>query len=129
LSKAGDNWKNFLVRNGFVSLTPEPVSDLPLCFDEPTDPFPSTHSLQDLHIELQVTEDPALPTETPVDSHQSIRDTHQRHKFVPKKSLEEVLDKLKGKVYVTPILGKIWLMKMKLKSRSRENRKHRGFRI
>jgi hypothetical protein len=46
-----------------------------------------------------------LPTETPIDFHQSIRDTHQRHKFVPKKSLEEVLDKLKGKVYVTPNLG------------------------
>jgi hypothetical protein len=69
-------------------------------------PFPSTHSLQDLHIELQVAEDPALPTKTLVDSHQSIRDTHQRHEFVPKKSLEEVLDKLKGKVYVTPNLEK-----------------------
>jgi len=33
-------------------------------------------SLQDLHIELQVTEGPALPTETPIDSCQSIRDTH-----------------------------------------------------
>jgi hypothetical protein len=76
------------------------VSDSPLCLDDPTIPCPSTHSLQDLHVELQ--EDPTLFTETPVDFHQSIRDTHQRHKFIPKKYLEEVLDKLNGKVFVTP---------------------------
>jgi hypothetical protein len=74
LSKAGDNWKKFLIRNGFVPLTPEPISDSPLCLDEPTIPCPSTHSLQDLHVKLQ--EDPALFTETPIDFNQSTRDKH-----------------------------------------------------
>jgi hypothetical protein len=91
-------------RNGFVPLTPETVSDSPPCFDEPTSPCPPTHSLRDLHVELQ--EDPVLFTKSPVDLHQSTRGTHQRHKFVPKKYLEDVLDKLKRKVYVTPNPGK-----------------------
>jgi hypothetical protein len=44
LSKVGDNWKNFMDRNGFAPLTPETVIDSPLHFDEPTNPCQSTHS-------------------------------------------------------------------------------------
>jgi hypothetical protein len=45
---------------------------------------------------------PCVTLETPIDSHQSVKDTSRKHKFVPKKSLEEVLSQLRGKVYVIP---------------------------
>jgi len=56
--------------------------------------------LRDLHVELQ--EDPVSFNKTPVDFHKFPRGTHQRHDFVPKKSLEDVLDSLKNKVRVIP---------------------------
>jgi len=39
LSKVGDSWQGFLIRNGFVSLPPEPVNSLPLCVDDSIVPF------------------------------------------------------------------------------------------
>jgi hypothetical protein len=38
LSKVGDNWQDFVDRNGFAP--PETVIDSPLRFDEPSSPFP-----------------------------------------------------------------------------------------
>jgi len=67
LSKVGDNWHNFMGRNGFSPLTLETIIDSPLRFDEPTIPCQLTHSLWDLHVELQ--EDHVLITKTHVDLH------------------------------------------------------------
>jgi hypothetical protein len=108
-------------RNGFTPLTPETVIDSPLCFDEPTSPCPLTHSLWDLHVELQ--EDLVPFTKTHVDLHKSTRGTHQRHNFVPKKSLEYVLDKLKGKVYVIPNPGKDVVDKNEIKTKKQGKHK------
>jgi hypothetical protein len=85
-------------------LTPEVVINSPLCFDDPTSLELPTYSLRDLHVELK--ENPVSFTKTPVDLHKSTRGAHQRHDFVPKKYLEDVLDKLKGKVSVIPNPGK-----------------------
>jgi hypothetical protein len=46
-----------------------------------------------------------LITKTHVDLHKSTKGTHQRCDFIPKKSLEDVLDKLKSKVLVIPNPG------------------------
>jgi hypothetical protein len=103
LSKVGDNWKDFMDRNGFAP--PETVIDSPLHFDEPTSPCLSTPSLRNLHVELQGS--PVSITKTPVVFHKSSKGTHQRHDFIPKKSLEDVLDNLKGKVLVVPSPGPV----------------------
>jgi hypothetical protein len=60
-------------------------------------------------------------TEAPIDFHQSTKDTHQRHEFIPKKSLEEVIDKLKGKVFVTPKLGQdlVYINEIKTKKQGK----------
>jgi hypothetical protein len=100
-SKVGDSWKDFVDRNGFAPL--KTVIDPPLHFDEPAGPFLSNPSLRYLHVELQGK--PMSINKTPVVFHKSSRGTHQRRDFVPKKSLEDVLDNLKGKVLTIPSLG------------------------
>jgi hypothetical protein len=119
LPKVGDNWQDFVDRNGFSPLTPATIIDSPMCFDDPSSPLPSTHSLRDLHVELQ--EDPVSFTKTPVDFHKSSRGTHQRCDFFPKKSLEDVLDNLKGKVLAVPSHWKyvVDLNEIKTKKRGR----------
>jgi hypothetical protein len=123
LLKVGDSWQGFLVRNGFVSLPPEPVNSLPLCVDESIDPCLSSHSLQGLRVELQVSKDPALPPDTPIDSRQSVKVTSRKHKFIPKKSLEEVLSHLRGKVPVVPnpVQKLVYENKIKIKRQGKKN--------
>jgi hypothetical protein len=98
LSKVGDNWQDFMDSNGFAP--PETIIDSPLRSDEPTNPRLSTPSLRNLHVELQGSF--VSITKTPVVFHKSSKGTHQRPDFIPKKSLEDVLDNLKDKVLVVP---------------------------
>jgi hypothetical protein len=98
LSNVGDNWQDFVTRNGFAP--PETVIDSPLHFDEPSNPCLSTPSLENLHVELQ--EIPVSITKTLVVFHKSSKGKNLRRDFIPKKSLEGVLDNLKDKVLVVP---------------------------
>jgi hypothetical protein len=98
LSKVGDGWKDFLYRNGFA--LPETVIDSPLCFNEPSSPCQSNSSLENLYVELQ--ESLVSITKIPVVLHRSSKGKKPRHDFIPKKSLEDVLDDLKEKVFVVP---------------------------
>jgi hypothetical protein len=102
LLKIGDSWKGFLVRNGFVSFPSEPVHSLPLCVDEPTGPSISSHSLQSFRVEIQVSKDPVLPPDTPIEFRPIAEVTSKKHEFIPKKSLEEILSHLRDKAPVTP---------------------------
>jgi hypothetical protein len=73
-SKVGNNWKDFVTRNGFTPL--ETLTYSPLCFDEPSIPFLSIPSLKTLHVKLQ--ESPMSITKTPVVFHKSLlRTKHQ----------------------------------------------------
>jgi hypothetical protein len=101
LSKVGDNWQDFMDRNGFSP--PETEIDSPLRSDEPTGPCLSTPPLRNLHVELQGS--PMSITKTPVVFHKSSKGTHRRPNFIPKNSLEDVLDNLKGKVLDVPSPG------------------------
>jgi hypothetical protein len=69
-------------------------------FNEPSSPCQSNPSLENLHVELQ--ESPMSITKTPVIFHKSSKGKKPRHDFIPKKSLEDVLDDMKDKVLVVP---------------------------
>jgi hypothetical protein len=116
-SKVGDNWQEFMDRNGFAP--PKTVIDSPLCFYEHTFPCLSTPSLENLHVELQGS--PVSITKTIVVFHKSSKGTHPRHDFIPKKSLEYVLDNLKDKVLIVPSpeLVMVHLNEIKIKKQGR----------
>jgi len=117
LSKVGDNWQDFMDRNGFSP--PKTVIDSPLHFDEPTNPWLSTPSLRNLHVKLQGSH--VSITKNPIFFHKSSRGTHHRCNFLPKKSLEYVLDNLKGKVLVVPSprLDMVHLNEIKIEKQNR----------
>jgi hypothetical protein len=63
-------------------------------------------------------------TKTLIVFHNSSTGTHQRPDFIPKKSLEDVLDSLKGKVLVVPSPGQVVgdLNESKIKKQGRRKR-------
>jgi hypothetical protein len=83
LSNVGDNWKDFVTRNGFAP--PKTMIDSRMCFDEPSNPCLSTPSLENLHVELQ--EIPVSITKTLVVFHKSSKGKNMRCDFIPNKSL------------------------------------------
>jgi hypothetical protein len=74
-------------------------------------------------VEIQVSKDPTLPLDTPIDSRQSAKVTSRKHKFIPKKSLEEVLSHLRDKVPVIPdpVHKSVYENKIKIKRQSKKN--------
>jgi hypothetical protein len=102
LLNRGDSWQIFLVRNGFVSFPSEHVPGLPLCVYEHVVLSISSHSLQSFRVEIQVSKDPVLPLDTPVEFRLIVEVTSKKREFIPRKSLEEILSHLKDKMSVTP---------------------------
>jgi hypothetical protein len=98
LSKVGDSWQNFVYRNGFS--LPENVTDLPLHFNESPSPCRSNPSMENLHVNLQ--ESPVSIDKTPVVLQKPSKGKKPRCDFIPRKSLEEVLDDLKDKILTVP---------------------------
>jgi hypothetical protein len=87
-----------MYRNGFS--LPENVTDLPLHFNEPPSPCRSNPSMENLHVNLQ--ESPASIDKTPVVLQKPSKGKKPRCDFIPRKSLEEVLDDLKDKILTVP---------------------------
>jgi hypothetical protein len=98
LSKAGDSWHDFVYRHGFF--LPENVTDLPLHINEFPSPCRSNPSMENLHVNLQ--ESHVSIVETPVVLQNPSKGNKPRCDFIPKKSLEEVLDDLKDKILTVP---------------------------
>jgi hypothetical protein len=98
LSKTGDSWGNFLFRNNFT--LPENEIESPLHLNENPSPCQSNPTIENLCVNLQ--EDHATTDQTSV----AIRKPSgkkPRCDFMPRKSLEEVLDVLKDKIPTVPI--------------------------
>jgi hypothetical protein len=98
LSKVGDSWKDFIDINGFSLL--ETVVDSPMRLNEPSNLFQSTPSIENLRVELH--QSPMSITKTPIFVHKSSKGKNPRCNFIPKKSLEDVLDGLKDKFLIVP---------------------------
>jgi hypothetical protein len=76
------------------------VTDLPLHFNEPHNPCQSNPSMENLHVNLQ--ESPVSIAKTHVVLQKPSKGKKLRYDFIPRKSLEEVLDDLKDKNLVVP---------------------------
>jgi hypothetical protein len=98
LSKAGDSWEIFVYRSGFT--LPENATDLPLHSSEPPSPCRPNPYVENLQVNLQ--ESPASIDQTPVVIQEPSKGKKPKHDFIPRKSLEEVLDDLKDKILVVP---------------------------
>jgi hypothetical protein len=97
LSQIGDTWENFLCRNNFS--LPESTVDSPLHSNvNPNPDNPVTESQGfDSHRDRELTEPIYVAMQNPLGK-------KPRYNFVPKKSLEEVVDVLKERVSPTPAI-------------------------
>ena len=98
MSKTGDSWENFLFRNNFT--LPENVTELPLHLDETPSPCRFNLTIENLYVNLQ--ENPASMDQTPFSIQKPSNEKMPQCDFMPRKSLEEVLDDLKDIVSTVP---------------------------
>jgi hypothetical protein len=93
LSKTGDTWEDFLFRNNFT--LPENAVESPLHLNKNPNPCISNPTIENLCVDPQ--EDHATTDRTSV-AIQNPLGKNPRCDFMPRKSLEEVLDVLKDRV-------------------------------